>query len=76
MEKLAILLLAAAILMLTQALIQDGEKHQRMKTHFLSKRKSVVESWWEGECSGWSVYCVNDWECCSGECGGSYCELW
>nr|Q9BPD0.1 RecName: Full=Conotoxin VnMEKL-0221; Flags: Precursor [Conus ventricosus]AAG60432.1 conotoxin scaffold VI/VII precursor [Conus ventricosus] len=73
MEKLTILLLVAAVLMWTQALIQ--EKRPKEKIKFLSKRKTTAESWWEGECSGWSVYCTQHSECCSGECTGNYCEL-
>nr|Q9BPC9.1 RecName: Full=Conotoxin VnMEKL-0222; Flags: Precursor [Conus ventricosus]AAG60433.1 conotoxin scaffold VI/VII precursor [Conus ventricosus] len=74
MEKLTILLLVAAVLMSTQALIQ--EKRPKEKIKFLSKRKSIPESWWEGECSGWSVHCTQHSDCCSGECTGSYCELY
>nr|AGG19148.1 conotoxin Bt6.3 [Conus betulinus] len=77
MEKLTILILLAAVLVLAQALIKGGgEKRQKEKINFLSKRKTTAESWWEGECSGWSVYCTWDSECCSGECTRSYCELW
>nr|Q9BPC1.1 RecName: Full=Conotoxin TsMEKL-P012; Flags: Precursor [Conus tessulatus]AAG60441.1 conotoxin scaffold VI/VII precursor [Conus tessulatus] len=78
MEKLTILLLLAAVLVLAQALIKKGggEKRQKEKINFLSKRKTTAESWWEGECSGWSVYCTSDPECCSGECSSYYCELW
>nr|DAZ86242.1 TPA_inf: conotoxin precursor O2 [Conus ebraeus] len=76
MEKLAILLLVAAVLMSTPALIQGGvEKRQMAKIDF-SKRKSTAESWWEGECRGWSNGCTQHSQCCSGECIGRYCDIW
>nr|UMA83847.1 conotoxin precursor O2 [Conus judaeus] len=76
MEKLAILLLVAAVLMSTQALIQGGaEKRQMAKIDF-SKRKSTAESWWEGECRTWNAPCRLDSECCSGNCGKHHCLAW
>nr|DAZ86831.1 TPA_inf: conotoxin precursor O2 [Conus judaeus] len=75
MDKQAILLLLVAVLMLTQALNQDGEVLKRMKNNFVSKRKSTAESWWEGECLGWSNGCESDSDCCSGSCD-YYCEIW
>nr|ATF27470.1 conotoxin [Conus andremenezi] len=76
MEKLTILLLVAALLVLTQALIQGGvEKRQKAKINFFSKRKTTAESWWEHECGDWLVQCSSPMDCCSGNCDG-YCALW
>nr|G1AS74.1 RecName: Full=Conotoxin Vc6.8; Flags: Precursor [Conus victoriae]AEA35357.1 O-conotoxin Vc6.8 precursor [Conus victoriae] len=66
MEKLTILLLVAAVLMSTQALMQ--EQRQKAKINLFSKRRLSAESWWEENgCSLWGPCTVNA-ECCSGDC--------
>nr|AXL95750.1 conotoxin precursor superfamily O2 [Conus ermineus] len=72
MEKLAILLLVAAVLMSAQALTQEKRPKEMIK--FLSKRKSYWSRWWEGECKGWSNGCRTPSDCCSNICDGT-CEL-
>nr|ATF27471.1 conotoxin [Conus andremenezi] len=76
MEKLTILLLVAAVLVLTQALIQGGvEKRQKAKINFFSKRKTTAESWWKRGCGHWLEQCSSAMDCCSYICDG-YCGLW
>nr|AAZ83759.1 VeG52P [Conus vexillum] len=74
MKKLTILLLIAAVLMLTQALIQEKRPEDEIK--FLSKRKSGAQRWWDGECRLWSNGCRKHKECCSNHCKGIYCDIW
>nr|AGK23194.1 O2 superfamily conotoxin Tx7.29 precursor [Conus textile]AGK23297.1 O2 superfamily conotoxin Tx7.29 precursor [Conus textile] len=65
MEKLTILLLVAAVLMSTQALIQD--QRQKAKINLFSKRQAYARDWWDDGCSVWGPCTVNA-ECCSGDC--------
>uniref|UniRef100_W4VSF5 O2_Vc6.21 prepropeptide n=1 Tax=Conus victoriae TaxID=319920 RepID=W4VSF5_CONVC len=76
MENLIILLLVAAVLTSTQALIQGREERQKAKINFLSKRKSNWERWWEGDCRTWDAPCNPAVECCFGVCRHRRCVLW
>uniref|UniRef100_W4VS42 O2_Vc6.19 prepropeptide n=1 Tax=Conus victoriae TaxID=319920 RepID=W4VS42_CONVC len=77
MEKLTILLLVAAVLMSTQALIQ--EQRQKAKINLFSKRKPSAERrWGSSECTYFFGPCTVDAECCSNSCDETYgyCEKW
>nr|AKB91372.1 conopeptide Mi034 [Conus miles] len=71
MEKLTILLLVAAVLMLTQVVIQGvGEKHENTKMNFYKARKLAGNKHSRSsdeECVGLSGYCGpwNNPPCCS-----------
>nr|Q3YEF8.1 RecName: Full=Conotoxin LiC53; Flags: Precursor [Conus lividus]AAZ83756.1 LiC53P [Conus lividus] len=71
MEKLTSLLLVAALLMLTQTLIQGGGE-DRPNKKFLQKIKSTAKR----ECTAPSGYCDYPEECCEVECGRHYCDWW
>nr|UMA82867.1 conotoxin precursor O2 [Conus ebraeus] len=73
MQKLTILLLVAAVLMSTQALIQEKRPKERIR--FLSKRKTEAEIWWEGECTDWLGSCLSPSDCCFEHCE-TFCRLW
>nr|G1AS75.1 RecName: Full=Conotoxin Vc6.9; Flags: Precursor [Conus victoriae]AEA35358.1 O-conotoxin Vc6.9 precursor [Conus victoriae] len=75
MEKLTILLLVAAVLMSTQALMQ--EQRQKAKINLFSKRKPSAERRWvDVGCTFLLGSCTADAECCSDNCVETYCDLW
>nr|G1AS77.1 RecName: Full=Conotoxin Vc6.11; Flags: Precursor [Conus victoriae]AEA35360.1 O-conotoxin Vc6.11 precursor [Conus victoriae] len=71
MEKLTILLLVAAVLMSTQALIQ--EQRQKAKINLFSKRKPSAERWWGENDRRVFGSCTADEECCFNNCVQAYC---
>nr|AGK23195.1 O2 superfamily conotoxin Tx7.30 precursor [Conus textile] len=71
MEKLTILLLAATVLMSTQALIQ--EQSQKAEINLFSKRKPSAERWRvDSECISFWGSCTVDADCCFNSCDETY----
>nr|DAZ86056.1 TPA_inf: conotoxin precursor O2 [Conus ebraeus]DAZ86506.1 TPA_inf: conotoxin precursor O2 [Conus judaeus] len=66
MQKLIILLLVAAVLMSTQAVLQ--EKRPKEKIKLLSKRKTDAEKQQKRSCSDDWQYCESPTDCCSWDC--------
>nr|UMA83178.1 conotoxin precursor O2 [Conus judaeus] len=76
MQKLTILLLVAAILMSTQALVERaGENRSKENIKFLLKRKRAADRGMWGDCKDGLTTCFAPSECCSEDCEGS-CTMW
>nr|QFQ61079.1 conotoxin superfamily O2 [Conus magus]UMA82864.1 conotoxin precursor O2 [Conus ebraeus] len=76
MEKLTILLLVAAVLMSTQALVERaGENRSKENIKFLLKRKRAADRGMWGDCKDGLTTCFAPSECCSEDCEGS-CTMW
>nr|Q3YEF7.1 RecName: Full=Conotoxin LeD51; Flags: Precursor [Conus litteratus]Q9BPB7.1 RecName: Full=Conotoxin TxMEKL-011; Flags: Precursor [Conus textile]AAG60445.1 conotoxin scaffold VI/VII precursor [Conus textile]AAZ83757.1 LeD51P [Conus litteratus] len=76
MEKLTILLLVAAVLMSTQALVERaGENRSKENIKFLLKRKRAADRGMWGKCKDGLTTCLAPSECCSGNCEQN-CKMW